>query len=97
MTTPFPKDPFLTGYFAPSGVECDAPDLVIEGTLPNDLAPLFKRFKRVLVPEINSGQLIKVLRAEYLVDAVGFNRVRGQPLQVQELLTAINALIEVKS
>ena len=65
--------------------------------LPNDLAPLFKRFKRVLVPEINSGQLIKVLRAEYLVDAVGFNRVRGQPLQVQELLQAINALIEVKS
>ncbi len=43
MTTPFPNDPFLTGYFAPSGVECDAPDLVIEGKLPTDLAGTYYR------------------------------------------------------
>jgi 2-oxoglutarate ferredoxin oxidoreductase subunit alpha len=48
----------------------------------------------VLVPEINSGQLVRVLRAEYLVDAVGFNRVRGVPLNTQEILDAINQLVE---
>ncbi len=65
--------------------------------LPRDLGPLLKRFKKVLVPEINSGQLIKLIRAEYLVDAKGFNRVRGQPLHSQELLKAITDLIEVQS
>jgi len=38
-----------------------------------------------MVPEINSGQLVRVLRAEYLVDAVGFNRVRGLPLASEKL------------
>ena len=37
------------------------------------------------MPEINSGQLVRVLRAEYLVDAVGFNRVRGLPLASEEI------------
>ena len=43
MTAPFPNDPFLQGYFAPIGVECDAPDLVIEGELPSDLAGTYYR------------------------------------------------------
>ncbi len=43
MTIPFPNDPFLTGYFAPSGVECDAPDLVVEGELPRDLVGTYYR------------------------------------------------------
>jgi len=46
------------------------------------------------VPEINSGQLVRVLRAEYLVDAVGFNRVRGVPLATQEIGEAITQLLE---
>ena len=44
---------------------------------------------RSSVPEINSGQLVRVLRAEYLVDAVGFNRVRGLPLASEEIYDAI--------
>ena len=43
MTRPFPNDPFLTGYFAPSGVECDAPDLVVTGELPKDLTGTYYR------------------------------------------------------
>ena len=46
------------------------------------------------MPEINSGQLVRVLRAEYLVDAVGFNRVRGVPLATQDIVEAINQLVE---
>ena len=47
----------------------------------------------MLVPEINSGQLVRVLRAEYLVDAVGFNRVRGLPLASEDIYEAVTQLI----
>ncbi len=62
--------------------------------LPKDLPEVLKRFKKVLVPEINAGQLLQVLRAHFLVDARGFNRVRGQPLQSQELLGTIVEMTE---
>ena len=64
--------------------------------LPPDLGHILREYRKILVPEINSGQLVRVLRAEYLVDAVGFNRVRGMPLASQELLEAINQLLEAK-
>jgi 2-oxoglutarate ferredoxin oxidoreductase subunit alpha len=62
--------------------------------LPPDLGQILRQYRRVLVPEINSGQLVRILRAEYLVDAVGFNRVRGMPLQTQEIHEAIGQLLE---
>jgi 2-oxoglutarate ferredoxin oxidoreductase subunit alpha len=58
--------------------------------LPPDLGHILREYRRVLVPEINSGQLVRVLRAEYLVDAVGFNRVRGLPLASEDIQDAIN-------
>ena len=64
--------------------------------LPPDLGQILRQYRRVLVPEINSGQLVRVLRAEYLVDAVGFNRVRGVPLATQEILEVIQQLLEDK-
>jgi 2-oxoglutarate ferredoxin oxidoreductase subunit alpha len=62
--------------------------------LPPDLGHILRQYRRVLVPEINSGQLVRILRAEYLVDAVGFNRVRGLPLASQEIYEAVNQLLE---
>jgi 2-oxoglutarate/2-oxoacid ferredoxin oxidoreductase subunit alpha len=62
--------------------------------LPPDLGQILRQYRRVLVPEINSGQLVRVLRAEYLVDVVGFNRVRGVPLATQDIMDAINQLVE---
>jgi 2-oxoglutarate/2-oxoacid ferredoxin oxidoreductase subunit alpha len=64
--------------------------------LPPDLGQILRQYRRVLVPEINSGQLVRILRAEYLVDAVGFNRVSGMPLASQEILAAINQILEEK-
>ena len=61
--------------------------------LPPDLGHILREYRRVLVPEINSGQLVRVLRAEYLVDAVGFNRVRGLPLASDEIYDAIIQLL----
>lgn len=60
---------------------------------PNDLGEILRRYDKVLVPEMNLGQLSKMLRAEYLVDAVGYNHVYGLPLKAAELAEAIGALV----
>ena len=60
---------------------------------PNDLGEVLKRYDKVLVPEMNLGQLAMLLRAKYLVDAVGYNHVRGLPLKAAELAEAIGELV----
>src|SRR6266568_3169468 len=56
---------------------------------PSNLGDLLKRFDRVLVPEMNSGQLVQLLRAAYLVPAEGLNKVEGKPFKVAEIVQAI--------
>ncbi|MBP6608560.1 MAG: 2-oxoacid:acceptor oxidoreductase subunit alpha [Deltaproteobacteria bacterium] len=53
------------------------------------LGPHLKGFKRILVPEMNNGQLVRILRAEFLVDAEGLNKIQGKPFKVSELCQAI--------
>jgi 2-oxoglutarate ferredoxin oxidoreductase subunit alpha len=60
--------------------------------LPRNTGEVLRRYETVLVPEMNLGQLLGVVRAEFLVDAVGYNRVRGLPLRVAEIAEAIEAL-----
>ncbi len=62
--------------------------------LPKNLGTYIKNFKKVLVPEINLGQLVKVLRAEYLVDAIGFNQVKGLPLNIGDLVEAVESQVK---
>jgi 2-oxoglutarate ferredoxin oxidoreductase subunit alpha len=57
---------------------------------PADLGDILRRYDRVLVPEMNLGQLSMLLRARYLVDIVGVNQVRGMPFKSTELVAAIN-------
>jgi 2-oxoglutarate ferredoxin oxidoreductase subunit alpha len=59
---------------------------------PRNLGDVLSRYERVLVPEMNLGQLLKLVRAEFLVDAVGYNRVRGVPFTSAELAGAIEPL-----
>jgi 2-oxoglutarate/2-oxoacid ferredoxin oxidoreductase subunit alpha len=61
---------------------------------PRNTGEVLRRYERVLVPEMNLGQLLKLVRAEFLVDAVGYNRVRGLPLRAAEVAEAIEALID---
>lgn len=61
---------------------------------PRNLANLLTRFETVLVPELNNGQLRTLLRAETLVDAIGYNRVTGQPFTIGELETQIISACE---
>lgn len=60
---------------------------------PANLGALLGNYKKVLVPEINNGQLIKIIRDKYLVDAVPYNKIKGVPITRTELVTAIKALI----
>jgi len=57
--------------------------------LPRNTGDVLRRYRRVLVPEMNLGQLAMLLRAEFLVDAVSYTKVRGRPLTARELEEAI--------
>lgn len=62
--------------------------------LPADLGDVLSRYDRVLVPEMNMGQLLKLIRAEYLIDAIGLNKIQGRPFKVSEVATRIARLLE---
>lgn len=62
--------------------------------LPNDLPEIFKRYQRVLIPELNSGQLRSVLRAKYLCDVEGYSKVQGQPFKIREVHEYANNLMK---
>jgi 2-oxoglutarate/2-oxoacid ferredoxin oxidoreductase subunit alpha len=61
--------------------------------LPNELGDIMKRFKKVLIPELNMGQLRTIIRSKYLVDAVGLNKVQGKPFSVAEVVDKIEAVL----
>jgi 2-oxoglutarate ferredoxin oxidoreductase subunit alpha len=60
--------------------------------MPKNTGDVLRRFKRVLVPELNGGQLCLLLRAAFLVDAVSLSKVQGKPFLVNELETRIDEL-----
>jgi 2-oxoglutarate/2-oxoacid ferredoxin oxidoreductase subunit alpha len=61
---------------------------------PRNTGEVVRRYDKVLVPEINLGQLVKLIRAEFLVDATGFNLVRGVPFRASEVAQAIDAMVD---
>lgn len=60
---------------------------------PKNLGEILGSYKKVLIPEINNGQLIKIIRDKYLVDAKGFNKIKGTPITRAELVSAISELL----
>ena len=61
--------------------------------LPRNLGDALKRYRKVVVPEMNMGQLVWVLRAKYLVDAQGFNKIQGKPFKVSEVEAMIQEAV----
>jgi 2-oxoglutarate/2-oxoacid ferredoxin oxidoreductase subunit alpha len=61
--------------------------------LPANVGDILKRYKQVLVPELNMGQLLWVLRAKYLVNAVGLNKIQGRPFKQVELDQKIEEML----
>src|SRR6266566_2761361 len=60
---------------------------------PRNTGDVLRRYDKVLVPEMNLGQLLQLVRSQFLVDAIGYNRVRGFPLRAAELADAMGALL----
>ena len=61
--------------------------------LPSDLGQVLSRYEHVLVPELNLGQLVHMLRDRYLVDAQGLHKVKGLSFKVAEIESAVMALL----
>jgi 2-oxoglutarate ferredoxin oxidoreductase subunit alpha len=61
--------------------------------LPKELGDILKRFKKVLIPELNLGQLRTIIRAKFLVDAIGLNKVQGKPFSVAEVVNKMEAVL----
>ncbi len=62
--------------------------------LPNDLGGIIKNFKKVLVPELNNGQLVHLIRDKYVVDAICYSKVKGQPFVVGEIQEKIAEVLK---
>ncbi|MEK0424257.1 MAG: 2-oxoglutarate oxidoreductase subunit KorA [Planctomycetota bacterium] len=56
---------------------------------PSNLGEILGRYKKVLIPELNMGQLQMLIRSRYLVDAIGYNKIKGKPFTVSELYDKI--------
>jgi 2-oxoglutarate ferredoxin oxidoreductase subunit alpha len=62
--------------------------------LPRNLGEVMKRYKKILVPEMNMGQLVMVLRAKYLVDAQSYGKIQGKPFKQSEIEDKIEELLD---
>jgi 2-oxoglutarate ferredoxin oxidoreductase subunit alpha len=62
--------------------------------MPNNLGTILRNYDKILIPEMNTGQLLKVIRAEHLIDAVGLNKVAGEPFKVSEITEKILEMIK---
>jgi 2-oxoglutarate ferredoxin oxidoreductase subunit alpha len=60
---------------------------------PKNLGELLKGFDHILVPELNNGQLVRILRSEFLVDAKPLNKIKGVPFEANEILEAIKTYL----
>lgn len=61
---------------------------------PRNLGNILKNYEHVLIPEINNGQLIKIIRDKYLIDAKGYNKIMGIPITKGELIDEVKRIIE---
>ena len=64
--------------------------------LPADLGAILKRYKKVLVPEMNLGQLVEIIRARYVIPAIPLSKVKGQPFTITEIAEAIENILKGK-
>ena len=75
------------------GVAVDQAHLMHLNPFPRNLGEVLKSYDKILMPEMNLGQLRQLVRSEFLVDAHGYNRVTGKPFKASELAEAILALV----
>jgi 2-oxoglutarate ferredoxin oxidoreductase subunit alpha len=64
---------------------------------PANTEEVLRSYRRVLIPEVNLGQLLMLVRAKYLIDAVGYDRVRGKPFRISEIVAEAERVLGVTS
>lgn len=62
--------------------------------MPANLGEVLRSYDKVVIPEMNLGQLAHVIRARYLVDAISYNQVRGLPFTAAELETTLEEVLK---
>ena len=77
------------------GIEVSHAHLRYVRPFPKNLGDILKNFEIILIPELNNGQLIKIIRDQYLVDAKGYNKIQGVPFTKHELVDEIKKLINL--
>jgi 2-oxoglutarate ferredoxin oxidoreductase subunit alpha len=60
---------------------------------PKNLGELMSKFKKVVVPELNNGQLVKIIRDKYFVDAIAYNKIQGQPFMSIEVVNKMKEIL----
>jgi len=60
---------------------------------PSNLGQLMSNYKKVLIPEINNGQLVKIIRDQYNIDAIAYNKIKGVPITSSELIELISGML----
>lgn len=75
------------------GIEVSHAHLRYLRPFPKNLGEIIKNFEQVLIPEINNGQLIKIIRDQYLVDAKGYNKIMGVPITKTEMVIKIREML----
>jgi 2-oxoglutarate ferredoxin oxidoreductase subunit alpha len=60
---------------------------------PANLGEILRNFKQVLIPEINNGQLIRIIRDQFLIGAIGYNKIMGVPITRTELSVKIREML----
>jgi 2-oxoglutarate ferredoxin oxidoreductase subunit alpha len=61
---------------------------------PKNLADLMAKFKTVVIPELNNGQLSKIIRDKYFIDAIPYNKIQGQPFMAAEVVAKIKEILD---
>jgi 2-oxoglutarate ferredoxin oxidoreductase subunit alpha len=60
---------------------------------PSNTEKVLRSYRRVLIPEVNLGQLLLLIRAQFLIDAEGYNRVRGKPFTIAEIVAQAERIL----
>jgi 2-oxoglutarate ferredoxin oxidoreductase subunit alpha len=75
------------------GVKIASAHLTFVNPFPDNTQDILSKYKKVIIPELNTGQLIKLVRERYLIDAIGINKVNAEPFTAQELAEGIEKKI----
>ena len=63
--------------------------------MPKNIQRVLKSFSKILIPEVNLGQLARLIKADFLIDVIQFNKVRGLPFKPYEIEAKIEEILKV--